>query len=582
MKMMIHDPHPDEHTHLLEGREEDDESGGDHHTFSAKTTTAVDSSQNVDDSSKRSILQPLLGLLVGMVMGFLLAGGTINARHHHLSASSSSSFLRLDALIPKNADNNPPPTNSKYTKFQALNFQIYTGGAPVEITTQSSQDGGDMNNMTNPECQGLKNIGSVEGVDQCYLGHAHNTTQDVADRLAIMRDAVERAYLHASSDPSVLKVFVAPEFFFRGPNGAYLIDKRHRQAKGGGPVFRNDANGQCQEEICHILQGLEEMIADARFQDWIFLFGTAVLAEVLPTADHYDYLFYNFGLLYKGYDPTHETHLGKRFLVPKRYVSTSDFLSPTDTEERMKNSKELYETAQYEQDDNNEYLSKSNRSSLVVPLRKKYDHDLWYKYKQELEKLEYTMIEYGWLQMDGVTLTVEICLDHDMRRALQSFLADTVLPQPTLIPSSHKGVVNHVEIPRHQAQISLVASAGMTVSETSLALADQGSIVLQDGLENGEPDMMWTYECFTYRWEFLGGSEVIRRNATMTPTEVVFHYDIHRSYQRVLLYDNNNSQDDDHLNVADWRTHLRGVFTGAQYPPLVKVYDPVNIAKVGF
>jgi len=175
-------------------------------------------------------------------------------------------------------------------------------------------------------------------------------------------------------------------------------------------------------------------------------------------------------------------------------------------------------------------------------------------------------------------LTVEICLDHDMRRALQSFLADTVLPHPTLIPSSYGGIVDYVEIPRHQAQISLVASAGMTVSEASLALTDQGSIILQDGLENGDPDMVWTYECYTYQWQFIGGSEVIRRNATMTPTEVVFHYDIHRHYQRLLLYDNSSQNDDN--DDDDWRTNLRGVFSGTQYPPLVKVYDPFPIAKV--
>jgi hypothetical protein len=228
----------------------------------------------------------------------------------------------------------------------------------------------------------------------------------------------------------------------------------------------------------------------------------------------------------------------------------------------MKNSKELYETATYAQDDNNEFLLESNQSSLVVPQREKYDRHLWYKYKQELEQLDYTMIEYGWFMMDGITFTVEICLDHDMRTALQAFLADTVLPQPTLIPSSHHGVVDYVEIPRQQAQISLVASAGMTVNEVSMCLTDQGSIILQDGLENGEPDMVWTYECFNYQWEFLGGSEVIRRNATMTPTEIVFHYDIHRQYQRVMLY--NDSQN------GDWRTNLCGVFSGSQYPPLGK------------
>ena len=78
-----------------------------------------------------------------------------------------------------------PP--SQYTKFQPLSFQLYTGGAPVVITDD------DGTNSTNPECRDFGIFGSSEGVMYCYTGHK-DTTADVADRLAIMTDAVEKAY----------------------------------------------------------------------------------------------------------------------------------------------------------------------------------------------------------------------------------------------------------------------------------------------------------------------------------------------------------------------------------------------------
>merc|ERR1719266_2486335 len=114
---------------------------------------------------------------------------------------------------------------------------------------------------------------------QCYLGH-RDVKKDVADRLAIMYDAIETAYEQSSKDPNTLKVFIAPEFFFRGRNGAYLVDNNKSKGKVM-PIFQNDeTTGECRGELCEILQGLESYTADARFEDWLFLFGTAVVAEV--------------------------------------------------------------------------------------------------------------------------------------------------------------------------------------------------------------------------------------------------------------------------------------------------------------
>eukprot|EP01083_Nonionella_stella_P263920 895928_1 len=100
----------------------------------------------------------------------------------------------------------------------------------------------------------------------------------------------------------------------------------------------------------------------------------------------------------------------------------------------------------------------------------------------------YSMIEYGWFYLDNIAFSVEICLDHLVHRALQTYNADVVNGGKTKIPSSANDSIEFVSIPKHQAQISLVSSAGMDITVESLALANSGYIFLQDGMEgNVEP-----------------------------------------------------------------------------------------------
>lgn len=69
--------------------------------------------------------------------------------------------------------------------------------------------------------------------------------------------------------------------------------------------------------MCQILAGLDEVAADPRFGHWLFLFGTIVAAQVLPS-DVWDYLLLNFAPLYRGHGPEKSVsaEAGRRFLVP--------------------------------------------------------------------------------------------------------------------------------------------------------------------------------------------------------------------------------------------------------------------------
>jgi hypothetical protein len=91
-------------------------------------------------------------------------------------------------------------------------------------------------------------------------------TTDQADsalRRARMKDAIRQAYqLYLSehhngpNDAKTLKVFMAPEFFFRGINGAYDIAL-----------------------VSEIFTDLRAFTKDVKFKDWLFVFGTVIAAS---------------------------------------------------------------------------------------------------------------------------------------------------------------------------------------------------------------------------------------------------------------------------------------------------------------
>ena len=62
----------------------------------------------------------------------------------------------------------------------------------------------------------VHSFGKPEGEDglQCYLG-LEDAARDIERRMSIMIDAVDAAYGRSDDDPDVLKIFLAPEFFFR-------------------------------------------------------------------------------------------------------------------------------------------------------------------------------------------------------------------------------------------------------------------------------------------------------------------------------------------------------------------------------
>eukprot|EP00578_Thalassiosira_sp_NH16_P001134 CAMPEP_0181139710 /NCGR_PEP_ID=MMETSP1071-20121207/34927_1 /TAXON_ID=35127 /ORGANISM="Thalassiosira sp., Strain NH16" /LENGTH=544 /DNA_ID=CAMNT_0023226635 /DNA_START=49 /DNA_END=1686 /DNA_ORIENTATION=+ len=520
-----------------------------------RASSSKKSAPNMNEGRKNAVWALFLSAACFMAVSVLQTPASrtaLRAEYEGFERAVGSNYEKnILPSLGSRGSRSKPHAPSPYSKVQTLSFQIYTGGAPAFTVDESTGE-----EKQNHECYGLHSYGLPENSNilQCYLG-LEDTAKDVHRRLNIMRDAVDKAYDNSDKDDSVLKIFLSPEFFFRGLNGAFEFELEEAE----------DENGEC-SDICHILKGLENIVAHKRFENWMFLFGTVIASEGLPTEDEFDYQFYNFAPLYKGFDPATSTRVGKNFIVPKRYVSNADFLTPI----RHLTNRTLVMELLDEEDDH--ALQDRTLKNPHADGQHKYNNDMWARYKSELTALEYNMIEYGWFYLDGISFSVEICLDHLIHRALMTYMADVVTGSETRVPSSNDGEVEWVGMPRRQAQVSLVSSAGMDVEVTSLALADGGHIFLQDGM-GGDVEAHSTFgedQCKPNEYEFFGGSQSVKRTAVISATDVTFEYEMNMDFNEYNLYPETGSR--------SWKKMLKGVFSSTAYRPKLTVYDPVDIA----
>lgn len=132
--------------------------------------------------------------------------------------------------------NYSPHTEGRYYATQFISFTINTLGGSA----------------SNGECEGRP---IDPKADACYLGNDDIET-DVnrrlaifADVLRILRNDVFKEEPEIDRDPRVLKILMLPEFFLRGPTGAYSTDEmfESREEKG---------------ELIKLLDKIREMISD--------------------------------------------------------------------------------------------------------------------------------------------------------------------------------------------------------------------------------------------------------------------------------------------------------------------------------
>ena len=107
--------------------------------------------------------------------------------------------------------------------------------------------------------------------------HVLSQCLDIMARVEFTRRAIETAYKNAQADSETLKIFMAPEFLYRGAAGAYFYDLLNGWEKAPasfGPLpayFKGPWGGLFGE--------LRALAAEERFQDWVFVFGSAIGAR---------------------------------------------------------------------------------------------------------------------------------------------------------------------------------------------------------------------------------------------------------------------------------------------------------------
>jgi hypothetical protein len=170
-----------------------------------------------------------------------------------------------------------------------------------------------------------------------------------------------------------------PEFFWRGPYGAYTPD-------------------QIEDVIREVFEKVEEFISDEAFSHYLFVFGTIISVtppEQLSSSESLDELvdqseYGNFCPVYKG-GPTHH----QRFLVTKKYISNADFLN-RDVLPNPRN----YNMTEYKYGDFSD------------------------EFNNVLKEKNMKLVSDNVLDVDSLNIGLEICLDHN-RSALWDNLEES-------------------------------------------------------------------------------------------------------------------------------------------------------------
>eukprot|EP00933_Yihiella_yeosuensis_P070917 TRINITY_DN79078_c0_g1_i1.p1 TRINITY_DN79078_c0_g1~~TRINITY_DN79078_c0_g1_i1.p1 ORF type:complete len:548 (+),score=62.71 TRINITY_DN79078_c0_g1_i1:231-1874(+) len=268
-----------------------------------------------------------------------------------------------------------------------------------------------------------------DGIDnsvQTHEGTLVNNQDDARARVRLLQYMINVAYKSKeySRDSSVLKVFMAPEFFFRGPYGAYNMNSLH------GCTNRNSrATGICNAPIIAILTELSHFILHERFADWIFVMGTVV--SYTPPARRIGGRreYFNFAPIMRGGKAGHMQH----HIVAKSYVSGIDFLDCDGRDGK---------------------ICVGNPKSMGISRYAVFTAEQ----QVQLNQLGFNLRHDNHFYQDGIHFGLEVCLDHAQKQLAQGLRGGSV-------------------------QVHLVTSAGMKI--TWSAAGSQGPVLLQDGGAQG-------------------------------------------------------------------------------------------------
>jgi len=233
---------------------------------------------------------------------------------------------------------------------------------------------------TNPENYLRSQINNA--LEPFYEGVSGNNSDDAKRRVDLMAKFLDDAHHAGDWDDAVttLKVFMAPEFFFRGAHGAY-DDKA---------------------DVMYILNALQAKVQDAAWNHWLFVFGTIVA--------HAKGNYYNFAPVMIGGLMQQDM---KYTIIAKKFISEVDFLS--------KSSAYPYRVPkpgfpiQYSVF-NDAYPDRVPKPDF--PIQYSVFNDAQ---RQKLKENGFVFNSKNRLTVNNIEIGLEICLDHDKNVVLDWF-----------------------------------------------------------------------------------------------------------------------------------------------------------------
>lgn len=248
-----------------------------------------------------------------------------------------------------------------------------------------------------------------------------------AIKLAHSRYNVYTSLQHVSPDEEnqTLKIFMAPEFYFRGPFGAYA-----------------DIGWSAR-----IMQMMRTEIGKDQYSNWLFVNGTALFAtDKYENGTRVGALLENYALVQKGGEKTGQHH---DHVIAKEFPSHVDF-KPYPA--HMIDLRRWYNPAT-----SSAAIGGVTRHNIMPeggrkdPVFNPLGHANVPQFKPASELIGGVVFT-----MDGISFGLEVCRDHYLKRLAHSEEAGKVL-------------------------IQLVPSAGMSIEDASIACVQNGLIFNVDG-----------------------------------------------------------------------------------------------------
>lgn len=314
-----------------------------------------------------------------------------------------------------------------YSNIQFIAWEIYTG--PIYD---------DWNNAV-----GYPGISRARG-DRCW--DVLSQCLDISARVQFTRLALETAYQNASQEEDTLKVFMAPEFLYRGAAGAYLFDLLNGW-RGTAAANLGRLPAPYDRDWGGLFGELRALAADERFKDWVFVFGTTVGAAfryangmtiVNPDrSTEYPVSGWNLSLIQCGGDTAEQREAC--YFTQKHLKSGIDFIGFNIS----------HPGPHIFTDENTDHITAPDKTILDrLIMENPLPHEAGgalFRFPH-IRGSDGKMIQFG----------LEICLDH----------IQTEPPQ-----GSGAGVTGRLAINKEAVNIQLVPSCGMTLHESSMALA---------------------------------------------------------------------------------------------------------------